>query len=87
MKIKQKSSEKLKMTIKEEETKSTEEGRSFVEKFLIYKEMEKKFQVNEGKMCHNDVIPKILPKIEEKNSKNMFRKAIIIKPIDPLYAQ
>ena len=77
IKIGRKIKEKAKIVVKEEPKLKEEEGRSFVEKFLFYKEMETKFIVKE--------MPKIVPKIEEKTSKTLFRKAIIIKAIDPLY--
>jgi len=75
-KIGHKIREKAKIVVKEE-PKPKEEGRSFVEKFLFYKEMETKFIAKE--------MPKIVPKIEEKPLKSLFRPAIIIKAIDPLY--
>ena len=68
-----------------EESQIEKDGRSFVEKFLFYKELERKISVEEEKIINSAVFAENVIKTEEKN-KSLFRRAIIIKPIDPIYA-
>lgn len=67
---------------------SENEGRSFVEQFLLLKEIERKLS--------SSSLPEKSPMEEELRNKSekkefqskgsCFRKAIVIKPIDPSYA-
>jgi len=77
--------EEAKIVVKEEPQTTVKDGRSFVEKFLFYKELERQLSVEEEKVKTSINYVANITKIEEKN-KSLFRKAIIIKPIDPVYA-